>query len=294
MVQNGVIVFGLAALVILIWSRGHVALLVVLYSINVFLTFSLSLLGLSVYWARRKQQASQRWRWRLAFSIFGCSLTSAILIITIYAKFTEGAWVTLMITCAVILMCLLIKRHYKRVESRLREIDKQLLPPLKEKTFTPPHMDSQAPTAVFFIGQDRSVGMHTLLWVWRMFPDHFKNFVFLSAGVVDIESFSGQTALEEMQTKVDETLQYFVKYCQQYGLAAEAYSAFGTDVVDELLVLSDKVHERFSNCVFFASKLIFEHDNWIMRILHNETPMTLQRRLHFMGKQFVILPMKLH
>jgi hypothetical protein len=47
--QNGIVIMGLAALVILLWSRGSVDLLVVLYSINVFLTFSLSLLGLCIY-----------------------------------------------------------------------------------------------------------------------------------------------------------------------------------------------------------------------------------------------------
>ena len=48
--QNGVLLMGGAALAILIWSHGAVSLLVVLYSINVFLTFSLSLLGLCIYW----------------------------------------------------------------------------------------------------------------------------------------------------------------------------------------------------------------------------------------------------
>lgn len=52
--QNGIIVMGAASLVILLWTHGEVAVLVVLYSINVFLTFSLSLLGLCTYWWRRR------------------------------------------------------------------------------------------------------------------------------------------------------------------------------------------------------------------------------------------------
>ncbi len=54
--QNGIVIMGLAALVILLWSGGKVDLLVVLYSINVFLTFSLSLLGLCIYWWRARAQ----------------------------------------------------------------------------------------------------------------------------------------------------------------------------------------------------------------------------------------------
>jgi hypothetical protein len=163
----------------------------------------------------------------------------------------------------------------------------------KTVSLPPPNLNPQAPTAVFFIGKDRSVNMHTLLWVLRMFPDHFKNFIFLSAGIVDIESFQGQSTLEQMRHKVDESLNYFVQYCHQYGLAAEAYSTFGTDIVGQLIKLAEEVSEKYPNCIFFASKLVFEHDNWVTRLLHNETPMMLQRKLHLLGKQFVILPMKL-
>lgn len=292
-IQNGVIVFGIAAILILLWTRGHISLLAVLYSINVFITFTLSLLGLCVYWARQRSAASPRWRWRLVFSIFGFIITCSILFITIYAKFTEGGWVTLLITSTVIALCIMIKKHYNMVSEKLRELDKQMLPPLKTKVPTAKPLDPQAPTAIFFIGKDRAINMHTLLWVLRMFPDHFRNFIFLSAGAVDIESFSGQASLETMKEQVDESLHYFVTYCQQYGLASAAYSVYGTDVVDQLITLAKKVGDEFPNSIFFATKLIFEHDNWITRLLHNETPMMLQRRLHLQGKQFVILPMKL-
>lgn len=293
-IQNGVIVFGLAAVAIVLWSRGHISLLVILYSINVFITFSMSLFGLCVYWARHRNTASPNWYWRLGFSLFGFVITTSILLITIYAKFTEGGWVTLLITSTVVVACLLIKRHYMMVRDKLKIIDAELLPPLKEELPPPVALDPQAPTAVFFIGKDRAVNMHTLLQVIRMFPDHFKNFIFLSAGVVDIESFAGQAALETMKQKVDENLQYFVNYCRQYGLAAESYSVFGTDIIGKLTNLAETVSEKYPNCIFFASKLIFERDNWITRLLHNETAMNLQRRLHLLGKQFVILPMRLN
>jgi hypothetical protein len=45
--------------------------------------------------------------------------------------------------------------------------------------------------------------------------------------------------------------------------------------------------------VFFASKLIFVRDNWWTRLLHNQTAIAMQRRLHLLGRQMVILPMKL-
>ena len=67
----------------------------------------------------------------------------------------------------------------------------------------------------------------------------------------------------------------------------------GTDPVDDYTKLSEKVTDDFSNCIFFASKLIFEDENWFTRLLHNQAALALQRRFHFKNMQLVILPMKL-
>lgn len=292
-VQNGVILFGISALLILFWSHGKVSLLVILYSINVFITFSLSLLGLCVYWATHRKSHSTNWVFRLAFSFFAFTITSSILCITLFAKFLHGGWVTVLITCAVITLCLLIKNHYRTVSKKLAELDIQLKQPIPD-TITPPvDTDPQQPTAVILVGKSSGIGMHTLLCVLRIFPRHFKNFIFLSAGIVDVGSFTGQAALEQMRRDVNETLQYFVDYCHQYGIAAAAYAAYGTDTVEELSKLSEDVSAKFPNCIFFASKLIFENDNWITRFLHNETAIALQRQLHLQGKELVILPMRI-
>ena len=294
MIQNGIILFGISALLILFWSRGKVSWLVILYSINVFITFSLCLLGLCVYWAKHRSKASPNWLWRLAFSAFACLVTSSILVVTLTSKFQSGGWVTVTITCAVIVICLLINRHYKSVNKKLAELDLHLRQPILGKHQHPIATNPQQPTAVILVGKYFGVSMHTLLCVLRIFPNHFKNFIFVSVGSVDVESFSGQATLEEMRHKVMSGLQYFVDYCSQYSIPAESYAAFGTDTVDKLLALAEKVNDKYPNCIFFASKLIFEHDNWITRILHNETPNTLQRYLHLQGKELVILPMKIY
>ena len=292
-IQNGIILFGVSALGILIWCDGAVSLLVVLYSINVFITFTLSLLGLTVYWVRQRSKASPHWKWRLIFSFAAFFLSASILCVTLITKLQSGGWLTLVITCAVIALCLLIKRHYKQLSLKLSELDTQLRQPITEEILDPPFPDPQLPTAGILVGKNLGVGMHTLLCVLRMFPNHFKNFVFLSAGIVDVQSFSGQNELEKMKLEVNENLDYFVNYCHQYGFPAEAQSAFGTDTVEELDHLAEAVCKKYPNCIFFSSKLVFKHDNWITRILHNETPNTLQRQLHMEGKELVIIPMRI-
>lgn len=292
-IQNGIVLFGFAALAILIWSRGHVAWLVVLYSMNVFLTFSMSILGICVYWAREKDKASKNWLARLIFSIFALFITASILVITLISKFTSGGWVTVVITSAVIALCLLTKNHYQKTEEKLAAADILLHVPIREQTKSVPILDHHLPTAIFLIGKHSGTGVHTLLWVLRMFPNHFKNFVFLSAGTVDVESFSGKEELESMQQEVNKRLNYFVTYCQQHNLAARAYSTYGTDASTQLTELAEQVGHEFPNSIFFASKLAFEHDNWLTRWLHNETAYTLQRRLHLRNMQVVVLPVRI-
>ncbi len=290
--QNGIVLFGIAALFILWWTQGAVGILVVLYSINVFITFSFSLLGLTVYWIKNRYKA-RHWRRRLSLSAFGFLITSSILCVTIYSKFTAGGWMTVLFTSAVIVICLLIHHHYHKTEKQLKTIDAVFATvPIKEAVHYP-DIDPTKPTAVFFVGKSRGAAMHTLLWAQRMFPSHFRNFIFLSAGVVDVENFGGHAPLVEMQQQVEDTLSYFIDFCHHHGLAAKAYSVYGTDPIDLLSGLAEKVNMAFSNSIFFASKLVFENDNWITRLLHNETPTALQRRLHLKGLQMVILPMKL-
>jgi hypothetical protein len=292
-VQNGVILFGIFALGILYLSRGKVSWLVILYSINVFITFSLSLLGLCVYWAKRRSKASPYWVYRLLFSMLAFIVASSILCVTLFSKFRSGGWVTVIITCMVIFLCILIKRHYKRLTKKINQIDKELKQPITEHNTLPSHMDPLQPTAVILVGKSPGVGMHTLLCVIRMFPRYFKNFIFLSAGIVDVGSFIGQKELENMRQCVSENLQYFVDYCHQYDLRAQGLAAYGTDTVEELGKMAEEIGVKFPNSIFFASKLIFENDNWLLRFLHNENAIALQRVLHLQGKELVILPMKI-
>jgi hypothetical protein len=290
--QNGIVIMGLAALVIVLWSRGSVDLLVVLYSINVFLTFTLSLLGLCIYWWRAR---GKDWRWlhRLAFSVLGFAVTSGILAVTLIEKFSEGGWVTVLITSLVIALCLAIHRHYDWVHERLKEVDQVFSAASCPKCENPPPLDPDAPTAVFIVGSSRGGGIHTLLWVQRLFPKHFRNFIFISAKAVDTQSYGGGEQSDRLRAALDRALAFYVNYCHANGLAATAYYSLGTDRIDELVKLAEGVQKEFSNCAFFTSKLVLRNENWATRLLHNQTALALQRRLHLNGMQMFILPMQL-
>ena len=102
--QDGVFAMGLAALLVLVGTRARVGVLVVLYAINVFVTFTLSQLGMSVQWWRERER-KPAWKRKLAVNGVGCIFTALILILTVTLKFHEGGWVTIAITSAVIALC---------------------------------------------------------------------------------------------------------------------------------------------------------------------------------------------
>ena len=289
--QRGIVLMGLAAVGILLVTMGSVALLVVLYSINVFLTFSLSLLGLCIYWWQVRG-TDRRWIFRIALSGLGLAVTSGILAVTTVEKFTEGGFMTLLITGVVIGFCILNRAHYQKIRRKLGKADESL-PMEYPRSTPPPVLEPNEPTAVFVVGSCRWGGVYALDWVRREFPGHFRNFVFMSARTVDAKCYSGSKELEQERRKAEATLSYFVTYCNNRELAAKTYVGFGIDPIEELTNLAEKIRRDFPHSMFFTSKLIFEHDNWYIRQLHSEAALTMLRRLHLLDMPMVVLPMRL-
>jgi hypothetical protein len=92
---------------------------------------------------------------------------------------------------------------------------------------------------------------------------------------------------------VSAALDHYVAYCHRRGLPARAYCSFGPDTIAELAKLVDRVTVDFPNSVFFATKLVFRNENWMIRQLHNQTALTMQTQLHRKGVPMVILPMNI-
>jgi hypothetical protein len=289
--ENGILVMGVASLVILLWTGGSVATLVVLYSVSVFLTFAVSLFGLCLYWSGRR--AGSNWLGRLALSAAGFVVCATILIILLAEKFMDGGWLAILIVGAIFAACVKIRNHYDETKTQLKKIDADFSGIQFGSVARPPQPDPEKPTAVFLVGSSRGGGLHALLWVQRMFPDHFRNFIFVNVRTVDSQSFGGREDLAAMKVDANASLSYFVNFCNSKGWAAKSYLSFGTDPIDEFTRLAERVLSEFPNAVFFTSKLIFDRENWMTRLLHNQAAMALQRRFQLRGMQMVILPMKL-
>lgn len=288
--QNGILLMGGAALAALWYTDGNVSTLVLMYSINVFLTFSLSMVAMVRYWLTHPAEGHVRIK-RLALFGFGALMCITILGITIYEKFAEGGWITLAVTGACVMICWLTNAYYRRVNSRLRILNEQLhvIPPTTGKPNMRP-IDPGHPTAIVLVGGYGGLGIHTFLNVVKFAPNHFKNFAFVSVGVVDSGVFKGEAELDELREHTAKALEQYVKLARDLGFPAESYMAIGADVVDELENVCIAVAKKYPKSTVFAGQLVFQREAWYQHLLHNQTAYALQRRLQWDGMTMVILP----
>jgi amino acid transporter len=291
--QNGVLLMGATSLAMLLYTGGSVDALVVMYSINVFVTFSLSQVGMIRYWLMtdtRKKHPD--WTKHIGIHIVGFVLCFGILVVNVLEKFTEGAWLTVVVTGTLVSLCLLIKRHYNGVFARLKRLDAILSALPVSHDQKPLDLQRKKPTAVLLVGGFSGLGIHSLLTVMKLFPRYFANVVFMSVGVVDSATFQGVEEVDRVREQTEEALRRYVELARGMGIPADAKWSMGTEAVTECERLATEISKEYERSIYFAGKLIFERERWWDRLLHNETAYQIQRRLQFAGLAMVILPVR--
>ncbi len=291
--QNGVVLMGLASVSALVYTRGNISTLVTLYAINVFLTFSLSQAAMCRFWLRRRKRGDAAWGRGIAVHVVGLVLCAGILFVNLYEKFLNGAWVTVVVTGGLVSLCLIIRRHYTTVQKSLLRLD-EILPSLPVRPDAPPKpLDPREPTAVLLVGSYAGLGVHCLLTVQRLFPNYYKNFIFVSVGVIDSASFKDSDEVREVKEHTVKSLQRYVALARGLGLASDFRFALGTEAVEVATRVCREVGREFPRSMFFAGKLIFQKEQWYQRLLHNETAYQLQRTLQFSGLNAMVLPVRM-
>ena len=288
-ISNGVLLMGGAALATLLYTRGNLVALVTMYSINVFVTFSLSQLGMFRMWLRQRGEGRRR---GLGVHGLALALCAGILTGIIYEKFALGGWVTVAVTGAVVWGCFLIRKHYQYVQHNLARLNSIMEALPSSAVSKPPPIDRKKPTAVLLVGGYGGMGVHALLTIQKLFPGHFRNIIFVSIGVIDAATMKGVQEVDRLREQTKESLRNYVDLAHRFGLAAESRMAIGTDVLDEGEELCSAIAADFPKALFFLGKLIFERERFYQRILHNETAYQLQRRLQFAGLNTMVLSVR--
>src|ERR1700683_5576946 len=243
--QNGVMLMGGTSIAALVYTHGNVEKLVVMYSINVFLTFSLSNLGMARFWIQHRKEHKD-WFRHLPVHLIGLALCVTILIVTSVVKFAVGGWLTLVVTGLLVIVCFWIKRHYNRVVAAIRQLDVELADPLPDIVNSPKpsvanledaasasRIDRKQPVAMLFVGGYGGLGRHALLTLVRMFPGHFKGVVFCSVAIVDSGNFKGIGEVHELETRTRDALEHYKLFAATLGMPADAELSTGTEVAVE-------------------------------------------------------------
>jgi amino acid transporter len=292
--QDGVITIGTAAMLLLIGTDAKVDLLIVLYAINVFVTFTLSQLGMtSHWWIERKNEP--RWLRKLCINGIGTIFTGTILVITLTLKFHDGGWVTVLITGGLITFCMVVRRHYERVSKAIEQLEADILPKLYAvPKLEPAKRDPDARTAAILVSGYNGLGLATLIAVTQLFKGDFRNVVFIGVGEVDAALLKGPEEVKELENRMIEDLNEYCQFASDLGLHSELRAGLAPDVVVELRRLCLEVAHEFPHVVFFAGKLIFsdEVEGFIGRFLHNHTSLEIQNWLQLYGYSLVILPVR--
>ncbi len=114
----GVLFLAVGAGGLLLLFRGITDALIPLFAVGAFLSFTLSQAGMAARWMR---EAGGRWRrLKLAINGFGAVATGLALLVILAAKFTEGAWLTVIVVPLTIVLLHAVWRYYD-------EIDRQVL-----------------------------------------------------------------------------------------------------------------------------------------------------------------------
>jgi hypothetical protein len=140
--SNGIITLSVIASILIIIFQASVTLLIPLYAIGVFLSFTLSQIGMSRRgWKIGRLKEGQEireigstlrydsgWRHKMAVNGFGAVCTAIVMIVFAVTKFTEGAWIVLILLPVLILVFWTIHRHYKDLAHKLSLEDFSGLP----------------------------------------------------------------------------------------------------------------------------------------------------------------------
>ena len=121
----GIVLLGILSTGLILYFRADTTSLIPLYAVGVFLSFTLSQSGMVVHWLRSRESG---WKRSMVINGIGAFGTAIVVLVAASTKFTHGAWMVLVAIPVLIMLCLAIGRHYRRVEEQLALREGDLTP----------------------------------------------------------------------------------------------------------------------------------------------------------------------
>ncbi|GAB07734.1 amino acid permease [Gordonia amarae] len=132
--SNGILFLAIAAIIFVISFGAEVTVLIQLYIVGVFVSFTLSQTGMVRHWTRLLRtetdpQARKRMIQSRIVNTVGLVMTATVLVVVLITKFTAGAWIAIVLMVAVFVLMKLIHSHYASVQEELDRDDESAVLP---------------------------------------------------------------------------------------------------------------------------------------------------------------------
>jgi amino acid transporter len=252
--SNGIILLALFAIALIVAFKANVSSIIQLYIIGVFVSFTLSQLGMVRHWQRELSSGtSTRRRARIrrsqAINAIGATFTAVVLIIVLITKFTHGAWIVTIAMPLLFVTMQGIRRHYDRVTTEIR------------------------PTAA---GVGLPSRIHAIVPVSRLVLPTLQALAFARATHPStLTAITVQVDEQETQALADEWRAREIPV--ELKIINSPYREITTPILDYIRNVR-RDSPRDAVCVFIPEYVV---GHWWEHLLHNQSALRLKTRLLF-------------
>jgi amino acid transporter len=251
--SNGIIALAVASAALLVAFQASVTLLVPLFAVGLFMSFTLSQAGMVVHHWRLREP---HWRPGLGVNALGAAATAVVLVVILVSKFTEGAWIPTLVIPVITLAFMGIHRHYARVAEEIRP--------------RPGDADEVVRhTVVVLVAGPTRPALHALRYAQAMRPDHLFALTVVQDGErrADIEKAWDEAGIGVPLEVIEDDYRDFTVPIEAFLTRTDARWADDTLTV----VIPEFVVHR-----------------WWEHLLHNQSALMLKARLLYRRDTVVI------
>ena len=114
----------------------------------------------------------------------------------------------------------------------------------------------------------------------------------MSVAEIDSGSFKGAAEVQALRDATKRALEKYVKVTRRHGFPADYRMETATDVPTAVIDLCKSIVNEYPRATVFTGQLIFHHETFVDKILHNQTAFAIQRRLQWLGIPTMIMPIR--
>jgi amino acid transporter len=260
--SQGIYVLSALAAVLLIIFGGITDRLIPLFAVGAFLAFTLSQLGMVFHWRRAGGKHALN---STLVNAAGALVTGITVIVVLVAKFTEGAWITLILIPGMMMLMIAVRRQYHRMQSQIA-----CQSPLELHSFRPP---------LVVVPIDR----------WSTIPKRALTFALnISPDVIGVHIASGERTVyleKQWQEYVEAPVTELGMRAPNLVVIQSPYRFVINPIVDYVLDLSRKFPDR--QIAVLIPEVV--ERRWYYHLLHNQRAAALKTLLYFKGNPAILV-----